>query len=182
VDLNRVYEELKAQLEILKKTGLNITHINSHEHVHIIPKILDIFIRLAKEYKIPAIRFPRFDRPPKNFSAKERYRSILLEYFSARAENRLSAAGLMYTDYFMGLLDAGQLDINRIKNIIGMLKDGTTELVTHPAFLSPEVLTRYSWHIGGETELYALTDRAIKNAVENNGVKLISYADFLKLK
>ena len=48
--LDAIHRELKAQLELLKNTGLKIAHINSHEHVHIIPKILDIFVSLAKEF------------------------------------------------------------------------------------------------------------------------------------
>jgi predicted glycoside hydrolase/deacetylase ChbG (UPF0249 family) len=182
VNLADSYEELKAQLEILKKTGLKITHINSHEHIHIMPRILEIFIRLAREYSIPAIRFPRTDRPPKILSVKENYKSFLLNYFYGRIKNSMNSSGLAYTDFFMGLLDAGKLDINKIKTMARYLKDGVTEIVTHPGFLSPEVLKRYPWHMGGETELFALTDNRVKNAIKDNGIKLVSYEQFLALK
>ena len=61
------------------------------------------------------------------------------------------------------------------------MKEGVTEIVTHPGFLSPEVLDHYKWHARGETELFALTDNRVKNAVKNNGIKLISYAEFISL-
>ncbi len=182
IDLDDIYEELKAQLEILKKTGLKITHINSHEHIHIMPRILEIFIRLAREYNIPAIRFPRTDRPPKGLSVKENYRSFLLNHFYGRIKNNMNNSGLAYTDFFMGLLDAGKLDIDKIKTMVSNLKDGVTEIVTHPGFLSPEVLNRYRWHIGGETEIFALTDNRLKNVIKASGIKLISYEEFLALK
>ena len=182
INTKDIYKELKAQLELLKNTGIKITQINSHEHIHIIPEILDIFIDLAREYDIPAIRFPRGDRPPRALSVNENYRSLLLKYFARKMEKRLSGSGLVRTDFFMGLLDAGKLDIDKIKNIIGNLKDGVTELVTHPGFLSPEVLSRYPWHIGCEAELFALTDKRVKNAITNYGIKLIYYEDFLAIK
>jgi len=177
-----IYQELKAQLERLKKTGLKITHINSHEHVHLAPQVLDIFIRLAREYNIPAIRFPRADRPPAFLSMRENYRSILLSHFARRINNNLRDSGLAYTDFFIGLLDAGKLDIDKVKMIVGNLKEGVTELVTHPGFLSPEVLKYYKWHKGGETELFALTDNRIKKAIRDNDVKLITYGELSSIK
>jgi len=177
-----IYAELKAQLELLKKSSLNITHINSHEHVQLMPRILKVFIRLAKEYNIPAIRFPRDDRKPKPLSVKEIYKYILLQFFAGRINKELGGSGLIYTDYFMGFLDAGKLNIDKIKDLLGNLKKGVTELVTHPGFLSPEVLDRYSWHKNSETELFGLTDRRIKNFIKENNIRLISFEEFLALK
>ena len=182
VDLNDIYSELKAQMDVLKRSGLKITHINSHEHIHMMPKMLDVFIRLAKEYDVPAIRFPSQDRPARLLSIAENYRKIILDQFASRMEKRLTGSGLVHTDCFFGLLDSGRLDIGKIKNILKMLGEGVTELVTHPGFLGPEVLNRYSWHIGGETELFALTDKSIKNAIADNGIKLLTFEQFLSLK
>jgi predicted glycoside hydrolase/deacetylase ChbG (UPF0249 family) len=182
INLNDVYAELKAQIEILKKAGCSITHINSHEHVHMIPQVLNIFVRLAKEYGISVIRFPRGDRTPKGMSLKENYRSFILNYFTGSIEDNLKKTDLIYTDYFMGLLDAGQLNIDKVKNILTGLKEGVTEIVTHPGFLSPEVLDHYKWHMGCETELFALTDKRIKNFIKENSIKLISYEEFLTLR
>lgn len=182
IDMANVYSELKAQLELLRSKGLNITHINSHEHLHLEPRILDIFIRLAKEYGIKIIRFPRIDRVAAKLSIKERYRSALLGYFSNKIKDNLADSGLIFTDSFMGLLDSGRLNIDKIKNILRILKPGVTELVTHPGFLSPQVLEDYYWHLGSETELFALTDRRVKDAIAENDIRLISFEEFLSLR
>lgn len=182
VDSGDVYEELRAQLDLLKNTGVEITHINCHEHLHVVPKILDIFIRLAKEYNIPAIRYPRGDRPPKKFLAGEIYKSSMLSFFSKKTKDIFRKSGLLYTDFFLGLLDAGLLDENKLIEMFNGLNDGVTELVTHPGFLGPKVLEDYRWHMGGETELFALTGAKIRNAVKANDIKLISYQDFLSIK
>lgn len=177
-----MYTEFKAQLELIKANGLTITHINSHEHIHMIPLVLEIFIQLAREYNIPAIRFPRGDRRPSSLSLKENYKSFILNYFAGMMKKKLEGSGLTYTDHFMGLLDAGRLDIDKLKTMLGTLEDGVTEIVAHPGFLGPEVLDNFSWHKGSETELFALTDDRIKRAVKDNGIKLITFDDFLALK
>lgn len=179
---NDIYQELKAQLELLKSTGIAVTHINGHEHIQMMPKIMNIFIRLAKEYNIPAIRFPRGDREPKKLSLKENYKSILLRYLSGKTEAILNKSGLKFTDSFLGLLDSGRLTEKSLLEILNSLKDGVTELVCHPGFLSPEVLDSYSWHIGGESEIFALTSNRAKIAIKNNDIKLISYQEFLAIR
>lgn len=181
-DLGGFKRELKAQLELLKRAGVKITHINSHEHIHIIPEILDILISLAKEFNIPALRYPRRDRPMRPFNIKDLYKKSVLSYFSGRSRDIFRSSGLLYTDHFLGLLDAGKLKEDLLIEMLGGLKDGVTELVCHPGFLSPEVMDSYKWHAGAEEELFALTDKRIKNFINNNGIKLISYEDFLSLK
>ena len=182
IDLEGVRKELKAQLELLKTSGAKITHMNGHEHIHMLPKILNIFISLAKEFNIPALRYPRRDRRIRPFNVKDIYKKSILSYFSNRTAGLFKSSGLLYTDHFLGLLDAGRLKEDILMNMLNGLKDGVTELVCHPGFLSPEVLDRYKWHIGAEEELFVLTSHRVKNAIRNNNIKLISYGDLLTLK
>ncbi|MDP2928936.1 MAG: ChbG/HpnK family deacetylase [Candidatus Omnitrophota bacterium] len=177
VDLREVYIELKAQIELLSNSGVKITHINSHEHVHIIPEILDIFIALAKEFNIPAIRYPRNDRAARPLDINDTYKKIILSHFSGRTKDIFKTSGLLYTDSFLGLLDAGKLKENLLMEMLNGLKNGITELVCHPGFLSPEVLEYYRWHMGCEEELFALTDDRIKNTIKNNNIRLITYGE-----
>ena len=181
-DLGGVRIELKAQLELLKKAGLKITYINSHEHIHMIPEILNIFISLAKEFNIPALRYSRRDRPMRPFNIRDLYKKSILSYFSGKTARLFKSSGLLYTDHFLGLLDSGKLKEDLLIEMLGGLKDGVTELVCHPGFLSPEVIDSYKWHVGAEEELFALTDKRIKNFIKDNSIKLISYEDFLSLK
>ena len=182
VDLREVYRELKAQLELLSSSGAKITHINSHEHIHIIPEILNIFITLAKEFNIPAIRYPRNDRPTKPLAINDIYKKAILSYFSGRTKGIFKASGLLYTDSFLGLLDAGKLKEHLLIEMLNGLGDGVTELVCHPGFLSPEVLEDYRWHMGCEEELFALTDSRIKKVIKNNEIRLITYGELLLIR
>ena len=51
-----IERELRAQIEKVLATGLTITHLNGHQHLHMLPSIFPIVERLALEYKIPYLR------------------------------------------------------------------------------------------------------------------------------
>ena len=50
--------EFRAQLRKVLDAGLRISHIDSHQHLHVLPAILEIVTRLAGEHGIPAVRLP----------------------------------------------------------------------------------------------------------------------------
>src|SRR5262249_7962836 len=50
--LSEVETELRLQIERLAATGLPVIHANAHQHVHVLPRIFDIVLRLAVEYDI----------------------------------------------------------------------------------------------------------------------------------
>ncbi len=49
--------EVRAQIEKALASGLKLTHLDSHRHVHMIPMIFKAFLELKEEYKIPRLRF-----------------------------------------------------------------------------------------------------------------------------
>lgn len=54
--IKAVTRELEAQLSVLKNTGIVVHHIDSHRHVHIIPAISQVVMKVAKKYRIKTIR------------------------------------------------------------------------------------------------------------------------------
>ena len=51
-----IYKEWCAQLDRARAAGLRISHVDSHHHVHTIPWMIGTLSRLARRYRIPAIR------------------------------------------------------------------------------------------------------------------------------
>lgn len=49
--------EVGAQIEKALASGLKLTHLDSHRHIHMIPTIFKAFLELQEEYKIPRLRF-----------------------------------------------------------------------------------------------------------------------------
>ena len=59
VNLEEVRRELAAQLQKVEATGIPISHVDSHQHMHTLPGIIDIVLDLAARAGIRAVRTPR---------------------------------------------------------------------------------------------------------------------------
>ncbi len=176
---DEIKAELKKQLCVLEETGIQIKSLSSHEHIHMMPAITDIFIELAKEFSIPSIRYLGNDRLVSPISLKKIYKIMLLRYFGKKMGEKLDRAGIARTDDFLGLADSGNLEEDTLLRLLKTLKDGVTELVCHPGFLSPEVLNRCVFHWKCESDLAALTGRRVRDLIEKENIKLITYGEFL---
>src|SRR5207244_2670612 len=51
-----VEPELRAQIERVLATGLKITHLNGHQHLHMLPRVRRVVERLARQYGIGYVR------------------------------------------------------------------------------------------------------------------------------
>jgi len=179
IDLDEAYVELKGQLEKVDGTGLTITNLSSHEHIHMLPDILDIFVKLAREYGVPAIRYPHQELARPVSGGGRTARRLVLSCFEKGMGATLRAAGIAHPDHFLGFLDSGNLGEDVLIDMIGSLRDGTTELVCHPGFLGARVLDRYPFHRNCEAELAALTSARVKKLLASSGVRLVRYGECL---
>ena len=53
IDLNEVYEEFCAQIEKAKDAGVEITHLDSHHHVHMQEVLKPVIDKIREKYKLP---------------------------------------------------------------------------------------------------------------------------------
>ncbi|MDO8525135.1 MAG: ChbG/HpnK family deacetylase [Candidatus Omnitrophota bacterium] len=199
IDPSQVYIELKSQMERIAGGGIPVTSLSSHQHIHMLPGILEIFIRLAKEYNIPSVRYLHNDKflfPVKGnthflrlnhgkwvfpFTFKKIFKKMIIGYFDGRLKKALDGASLKYTDNFLGFFDSGNIREEILIGMLDKLPEGVTELVTHPGFISAEVLDRCIFHKNCEIDLAALTSRRVRKAIADNGIKLISFGEFARL-
>lgn len=179
IDLDEVYVELRSQLDKVDAVGLTITNLSGHEHIHMLPDILDIFVKLAREYDVPAIRYPHGEGAGRPMGKGKAFKRLVLSCFEKGMEKTMRASGIARPDHFLGFLDSGNLGEDELVDMLGSLKEGTTELVCHPGFLGPEVLDRYVFHRNCEAELSALTSPRVKKLLKDNGVRLVSYGEYL---
>lgn len=177
VDLDQVYVELRTQLAAVARTGLRITSLSSHEHIHLLPAVLDIFVKLAREYDIPFMRCLRPERPLAPVTPFKLYKNAILRVLGESAGRTLKGASLRTTDHFIGLLDSGAMDESALLRHIAVLEEGTTELVTHPGFLGPEVVERYRFHLRCEEELHGLTGKRASAALREQNVTLAAFGE-----
>ena len=103
-------KEFRAQIEeVMKHT--EVTHIDSHVHVHSIPRIFELVAKLAKEYKIKQIR-TQYEKPYiipdvfRHLTIKYPINLIkvaLLNFFTLINENTVQKYELHTNEYLLGV-------------------------------------------------------------------------------
>ena len=181
IDLAEVEKEFRAQLAKARSAGLEISHLDSHQHLHALPAILGIVIKLAKEYGIPAIRYPD-ERDVEVITA-------LLEGRTARSIQRmglsmvcrsgrrmLTGSGLASTDHFFGVMEAGRWNSKSLRQTISALRPGVTEICCHPRS-EPAPEKQYDWGYNFKEELATLASAGLRQFIEEQNVRLTSFRD-----
>ncbi|UCG77491.1 MAG: ChbG/HpnK family deacetylase [Nitrospirota bacterium] len=159
-------KELFEQAGRLKDSGVDITHIDSHQHLHILPAISKIVIDIADHFNIRWIRLPR----PGSLSIK----GAGMNVFSGIMTRRLVKRRLRFTDYFIGFESTGGLDEPMLLSVIRNLKAGITELMVHPGY---DASAKYDWKFDWEGELDALCSARAADLIKGSDVTLIRYSD-----
>ncbi len=173
-----VERELRAQLARVEAAGLSISHLDGHQHLHMLPGILPIAVRLAGEHHVGAIRLP-YQResvggdlcaPPR------RLEGTALRSVCRLGAGALRANGLLVSDGFRGFSEAGAWDSVGLARTIATVRPGVTEICCHPG-ADDAIGERFPWGYHWERELAALTSEELASAVKICGVELTSYRD-----
>lgn len=173
-----VRREVEAQFERAADLGVDLTHVDSHQHLHVLPGVLQIVIEAGKNAGVGAVRIPR---ETLTIGVGGWWRRILrcgLNILARRATRIVRAAGFVAPDHFIGFFGAGRIDANILLSRIAALGDGVTELSFHPA--AGRDLPRpdfASWNYRWDVELQALLDRRVQRALDSRGIVRMHFGD-----
>lgn len=148
VEMHGIEKEFRLQIERVFGEGFRISHLDSHQHLHLFPVISDIVLKLALEYKVPYVRCPYFE--------KRNLKSIIVNRFSATLRDKIGKLNLLTSDYFKGFDFSGHLDEKKLRDTLDSLKEGFTELVVHPGMTDKFTSNRYDRGYDRETEMKVL--------------------------
>jgi hopanoid biosynthesis associated protein HpnK len=179
--LPEIRAELEAQIKKVLSHGISISHLDSHQHVHMLPQLLAITVDLARQYRIPCVRFPH--ETVRSFmwggpAAFSRVAQLLGLRFFCYLGRRASIAR---ANHFAGFFHGGKLNRENLKRVLEHLPlTGTCELMCHPGLDDPA--TPYGhWHYCWADELSSLTDPESADFLRRRGIKLISYRELPSL-
>ncbi len=189
--LKELEMEFRAQIERALDSGINITHIDSEKHIHMIGPIFEIISRIAIEYGIPRIRYVK-EAPidPGNMHnlyylfKKQFYKILLFNLVSIKKRSLGYKFPIKITDYFYGLYNSGSLTTEKYERIFMGIKNGTTEIMCHPGYIDEEwkkyplSLEKFYLNQNRERELNALIDPKVKELVYKLGIKLVGDTGF----
>jgi hopanoid biosynthesis associated protein HpnK len=179
--------ELSAQVRRIRDAGIRPTHVDTHKHTHLHPRVMRAVAKVASAFGIGAVRKPYenmrtlFDTGSggKGNGALGRSLTASAAKLGRRRFTGLArSAGLRTPDHFCGIGWTGALESGRLVRLIGHLQEGTTELMCHPG-LHDDDLDRKPTRLKAErqAELEALTAPEVAREIAQRGVRLISFRE-----
>jgi predicted glycoside hydrolase/deacetylase ChbG (UPF0249 family) len=184
--------EFRAQAAALAALGRPLDHLDSHQHLHLLPGLLSPALALAREHGIRWVRAPRSlgghralgvgcrdrTRHPTPNTQRPLAERRMFGAACAWARAQVSRAGLPLLDGSLGFDCAGHLSSVYLLDRIPHLPPGVTELICHPGDGDPETQERYAaWGYAWGTELQALTDPAVREALDRAGARLACFSE-----
>ena len=185
--LEEVEREWNAQIQKVRDSGIEPTHLDGHKHVQMLPGLFEIALRLAKRHGIRAVRVSHEEsslRAALSAGVKQKGTVVMKQGVQARglkllapdAREQAERAGIATADYFCGIAQTGELTREGVLRLMEILPEGTTELMCHPGYVDAELANSATrLQASRQAELEILTDTGIRNLVASQGIRLIDY-------
>ena len=186
LDANEITAEASAQIRKIQSAGIVVSHIDTHKHTHLFPKILRPLLRAASDCGVRAIRNPFGPRLPLRSSQLltrpnlwTRHVEVrILGAFAGKFRDAVDHEGFATPDGTLGIVVTGALDETLFCAIANSIPEGTWEFVCHPGYNDADLRTaRTRLRESRETELRVLTLPAAREVLAQQGIELISYRD-----
>ncbi len=143
--LDEFARECRAQIEKALARGVQITHLDSEKHIHIIKPFFKVLLKIAQEYgiskircinEIPYLSHNIFNTP--YFFNKQLYAALYLSFCSIQNKQLLDSYNFNSPDYFWGVSATGNMTLENHTWILSNLKEGATEIMCHPGYIDNE--------------------------------------------
>jgi hopanoid biosynthesis associated protein HpnK len=170
-------DEIAAQFEAFRATGLNLDHVNAHKHFHLHPTIAALMLSVGRDFGLKAARVPL--EPAAILArvepARTSFVSGLTRPFAQGLRRRFARAGIVSPDQVFGLAWSGALTASRLKGLLDHLPEGLSEIYCHPA---TGLYAGSAPGYGYGAERAALLDPCVLAAAKNRDIRLGGFCDF----
>jgi predicted glycoside hydrolase/deacetylase ChbG (UPF0249 family) len=164
IKLEELEMEIKNQISSMRQLGIEISHVDSHQHVHLFPFLGNFILPVLKKSGVKRVRTIR------NNSWNDR-RRMVIQLFSMYPNNSLKSfkhPQILLCDFSV------KKDVNDQVFDSAMIKafkkNQLVELMTHPALTD-----RPDSYLKRKSEYDYLAGESWKESLEQNGIQLLSY-------
>ena len=175
--------EAIAQIRKLQNSGIQVSHFDTHKHVHLFPKVLAPILRAAKACGVPAVRNPfgpvRILHLRAQPASWKRWTQVgILNSLSGKFSRAVAKSGLRTTDGTIGVVGTGSMTAELFQLLLKTIPAGTWEFVCHPGYLDDDLRAAGTRLLASrETELQMLTAQTMREFLQRTGIVLASYRD-----
>lgn len=149
INLDEVYEEFCAQIDRAIDFGIEISHLDSHHHVHTMGFLKDVTKRITDKYKLPI-------------------RGGFKEDIDLNVKV-IPLLGAFYKD---------NVSVDFIEKNFNLCNYEIMDMMCHPAFVSDFLLNSTSYAYEREKEYDILTSKEFKESIDRLNIKLTNYKKF----
>ena len=186
LDYKQVEREWCAQVEKVLKHNIGITHLDSHQFIHLFPGLFTVCRRISRRYDIPFIRSAMIEPLLFGPSSSPDIGRLLqwmglwgwTRFMAMRGDLRSNA-----TIPSVGFLNAGgRLDHATVLAILDKLvEDQSTscvEFILHPGVGDGHTNEKYRhWHYFWEKDLALMLNKALRKGLELRRIKTTSFGE-----
>jgi hopanoid biosynthesis associated protein HpnK len=178
IDWLEVEREIAAQIALFQETGLRLSHLDSHQHLHMFPPVFQIVRRLARWVENVWIRNPVGPwRKSPGTPVGRWVQRLGLNLTCLAARGLHDGSQPQMPDGLYGFEVSGCLTRSALEHILRRTPHGLYELVCHPGEDDADTRTRYShWGYTWAEELETLTARETRVILEDQEIVLTSFA------
>jgi hopanoid biosynthesis associated protein HpnK len=171
--------EITAQLARFAATGLPLSHVDGHLHLHTHPAVLDLLLPLAARHGARGLRLPR--DPLRAALAWDRSRllekagwALAFGLLARRGARRARAAGLRVPARSFGLMQTGAMSEGYLLHLLARLD--SPAVPTAEVYLHPTTGERLEPLGPNPDELAALLSPRVRALAARRGLRLTTYA------
>lgn len=164
--------EMRTQIETALKTGIEITHIDTHMGSVVHPKFLGSYLSLAQEYGIPAF-LPAITRGRLDTLRMGDMADGYLAVLEKVDSDAVPTLDEIIIDTLVDLDDKQQF----YRDIIDGIKPGLTHLLFHPAINGDELQAIAHTYDSRHADYIAWSDPSLKAYIDDSGIKHIGYRE-----
>ncbi|XP_056001018.1 carbohydrate deacetylase-like [Ostrea edulis] len=196
IDLDDFKKEMQSQIDRFESLmGHKPTHIDGHQHAHLVPGVCEVFGSLLQENRVRSTRCPYEDLEPNHVYSWSAdavddfdsfFRKIVQD--AARAKNSMKESDIWVTDRFVGLQTMGpDMTLERLQRQIAKVYGPpgndviTCELMVHPGYrtsteggcgIGPD---DFSMSGEREHEMSILRSKEMLEFYHKQGIEIVSF-------
>jgi predicted glycoside hydrolase/deacetylase ChbG (UPF0249 family) len=172
VDAGDVARECAAQIARARTAGVPLTHLDGHQHTHVLPGIWRPVIATARHAGIELVRVPLEPASAMLWRPAAAVGQVLLA-----CSYRLAARATpppRHVDHFRGFALTGRRDFAaRLLELLERLEPGLTELMVHPGYPDAGLAGWVSYAAGRERELDGLRSPGVRARLARGDIRLV---------
>lgn len=171
--------ELAAQFEKFRATGLPLSHIDGHLHLHVHPVVFKAALELGAKYGARRMRVPFEERAlalafDREAALRKTVHTMLFGGLAWHMRKKLRARGFVFPERVYGNLQSGRMSERYFLYALDNLSRGVSEIYFHPATFAEDRLLNDDER-QCLIEFEALMSNRVKDRIRQLGVGLTNY-------